>query len=449
MTDFNFLRIKWPKLAAIAADASRLVEVSPASAMATMQNFCEWAADIVLDLYDIGTQNGITQQEKLETLRATGHVPPEVIARFNNILVSGGRRAYRINEDVEEARQAIVDVYEIGRWLNKEADRVGWPPRNNGFRPAMSTSMSYSNNSDSFTGRVSRAAKPMLPIIGLGAAGVLIVVVLIIGISAWVRSGGDKKPVDNVISATPSSLLVTMPTDTPEPTPTPEVLVYLDTLEPSSKPEGYHPKVWKFNGNESKFAIGDKEYDNGIGFYIPSKAITQTQASKSLTYDLGGKYSRLRFDLGVDANLDYAKGYGYFRIRIYTDDDTDPVYDSKKQEYTFTALGQDIDIHNCNKLKISLTEYKGDKGTINVVLGDIRLLQGSGSGEQEATASPTGSGTEESASPTPSGSAKATATATPKKTNGSNATATPKSTEKATATPDPTSTDNGEQQPPP
>ena len=429
MTDFNFLRIKWPKLAAIAADASRLVEVSPASAVATMQNFCEWATDIALDLYAIKSQNGTTQQEKMEALRATGNVPTEILTRMNNILVSGGRRVYHIHEDVEEARRCIDDVYEIARWLNREADRAGWPPRGgNVYRPQPTQATRSSNASnygggnfgpaDSrlFPAEIQRSWAPLIKVGAMGVAVIALIVLIVVGVSALVRNA-SRDVVAN-ISPNPgvsSSNVLEIPTDTPaEATPTPETEVYLDTVDPTSPPsKGYYRKQWK---DDKPLTIGDKAYENGIGWFIPSASISQSSSSASVKYNLGGKYSKLRFDLGVDANMDYGTGYGTFRVTIYGDDDV--VYDSDKQEYDYSAFETEVDLHNCDVMKIVLTEKKGDKGTINVVLGDMRLVQADGGGDEATVSDNASASNDASASPDQS-SASHSASKSPTKASAS------------------------------
>lgn len=417
MTDFNFLRIKWPKLAAIAADAGRLVEVSPASAIATMQNFCEWAADIALDLYDINTQNGITQQEKLDTLKATGTVSHDILTRFQDIMMSGSRRLYRANEDVEEARRCIDDVYEIGRWLNKEADRIGWPPRSDYYRPVVSPigmSGDGGSGSSGFTsGRVGQMVRNYKPFIAMGIALVVVGALATFAIKAVIDTNANAKRTANVIVPTPSvsatSMLATMPGDIASPTPPPEVITYLDTLTPTKTQNSFFLKKWKFQSGDESLTIGDTVYEHGIGMYIPNKSITQSQGTWSMEFDLNGIYSKLRFDLGVDAKLQYGEGYGKFRIRVYCNsDDNDPAYDSEFQEYKYTDLGREVDITGCDKLIIKLTEIKGSKGTINVVLGNICLIQYDDTGS-----TPAGTGSEPADSSTPDASASSSADASP------------------------------------
>lgn len=437
MTDFNFLRIKWPKLAAIAADAGRLVEVSPSSAISTMHNFCEWAADIALDFYDIDTQNGITQQEKLDTLKATGHVPADILNRFHDIMMAGGRHLYRANEDVEEARQCLEDINEIGRWLNKEADRAGWPPKNDYYRPVISSMGMQGEGSGGGGFTAGRAAnafntyKPLILMIG-GTLAVIIAAIFII--KGLVSDNVNTTPTGG-ISITPTrtvestSALTATPDPNMTPTPPPETVDYLDSLTPKKTEKSFFLKKWTFQAGEHNFNIADKVYQNGIGMYIPKKSISKTQATLSMSFSLEGKYDKLKFDLGADSKLQYEEGYGKFRVMIYCDSTSnDPVYDSGLKEYTFTDMGREISIKGCNTLYIKLTEVKGSKGTINVVLGDIRVVAGGAAGETAAT-EPAGSATASAsatadAAATGTAEASASATATAGGTAGATASAT-------------------------
>ena len=45
--NYDFLRAHWPKLAALASDAMRLVDISPSVSLSSMRTF-EWASGIIL-----------------------------------------------------------------------------------------------------------------------------------------------------------------------------------------------------------------------------------------------------------------------------------------------------------------------------------------------------------------------------------------------------------------
>ena len=405
MIDFNFLRIRWPKLAAIAADASRLVEVSPTSAIGTMQNFCEWAADIALDFYDIDTPNGTAQPQKLEMLKSTGRVPPEVLTKFQNIMSGGAGttssyRSYRMHDDVVEARRLIEDMQEVARWLHREADRAGWsspasPSASRGRASRSSLGPTYAassgdSRSSGMAGGLLAYLEPYMPIL-LIAGGVIVVVGLGIGLAFALSGKGSKDAVagktDVILSSTPSADVTGMlnsDAPTASATPAPEQATYLDELTPMATPTGFHNKQWTFGEKTYDFVIETKKYQHGIGLYVPYKSITGTSASVTLKYQLDSKYSAFRFDLGVDADLNgYDSKNGKYQIKIFADEDTTAIWDSKQLAYDGTKPGVSVPVEGVNTLKIRLTETKGTgKSTLNVVLGNAKLiLAGTGGGE--------------------------------------------------------------------
>lgn len=437
MIDFNFLRIRWPKLAAIAADASRLVEVSPTSAIGTMQNFCEWAADIALDFYDIDTPNGTAQPQKLEMLKSTSRVPPEILTKFQNIMnggteTSSNYRSYRMHDDVVEARRLIEDMQEIARWLHREADRAGWsspasPSANRGRASRSTLGPSYSSpsggRSSGMAGGLLAYLEPYMPIV-LIAGGVILVVGLGIGLAFALSGKGNNDAVSGkgpvVVSPTPlAEVTDSLTTDEPmaSATPKPEQSVYLDELEDPSSisiPTGFHKKQWTFKDQNHTFVIETRQYQHGIGLYVPYKSITGTSASNTIKYQLDGKYDTFRFDLGVDGDLSgYSSKNGKYQIKIYADENATAIWDSKQLAFDETKMGVSVPVTGVTSLKIRLTEFKGTgNATLNVVLGSAKLVTGGDGSTEPGNGEPTN---EESSPPDNGASAspKAGASAEP------------------------------------
>lgn len=437
MIDFNFLRIRWPKLAAIAADASRLVEVSPTSAIGTMQNFCEWAADIALDFYDIDTPNGTAQPQKLELLKSTNRVPPEVLSKFQNIMNGGtgttsSYRSYRMHDDVVEARRLIEDMQEIARWLHREADRAGWsspasPSASRGRASRSTLGPTYSSpsggsHSSGMAGGLLAFLEPYMPIV-LIAGGVILVVGLGIGLAFALSGKGDKTTgadkTSVIVSSTPSAEVTdSLNSDEPiaSPSPAVEQSVYLDELTPVSVsiPTGLHTKQWTFKDKDYQFVIETRPYQHGLGIYVPFKSIASGSSSGSNTikYTLDGKYNTLRFDLGVDGDLNgYDSKNGKYQIKIFADENTTAIWDSKQLAYDGTASGVSVDVTGVTTLKIRLTETKGaGTSTLNVVLGNAKLISGSGGTTDPGNGEPTN---EDSSAPDNGASASPDAGASP------------------------------------
>ena len=86
--EFEFLRSRWPKLAALGADASRLVEFSPVTALSSLRDYCEWAADITLDLLGNALPPETSQDDRIAAMQALGTVPAEIIQKYYDILAT-------------------------------------------------------------------------------------------------------------------------------------------------------------------------------------------------------------------------------------------------------------------------------------------------------------------------------------------------------------------------
>jgi len=118
--EFDFLRTRWPKLAALGADASRLVDISPVTALASLRDYCEWAADISLDLLDNPMAPDTDQMERLSAMKAMGSVPPEILEKFHNIRTTEDSMSTSPLGNPDEARARMEDAVDIGRWLMRQ-----------------------------------------------------------------------------------------------------------------------------------------------------------------------------------------------------------------------------------------------------------------------------------------------------------------------------------------
>lgn len=434
MSDFQFLRSKWPKLAAVAADASRMLEVSPSSAISSMKTFVDWSADKLLDLYDIKPVPNATLVEKLEVLKASGQISQDMLAKFHAIRAAQTHGIYRNADDLKLAQRCYHDMYEIARWMVAESDRGGsWPARSAPMRPqptvqsepgdgslheqpAMRSapaapsyrssgyasgggSDGYASGGSGYNGGGFAAfwdAYGRLVLIGVAA--LVIVVLLVMGINALIQR--DNNPVIPVDTPTANiggtEGLLGTPSPEPSPTPPAEVEAFLDdgTINISRTFDSLHLGKWRTTDGDITFHIDGQEYANGLGMFVPSRRIEQETGSLQSDYDLGGQYSLLRFDIGADSEWDYGEGHGNWRVVMYADagGDENILYDSDWQAFDYVAKDIEVDLRNCNTLKILLRAYKGDNGTTNVVLGNIRAVKGAASPSQplgtDATSAP-------------------------------------------------------------
>jgi hypothetical protein len=132
---------------------------------------------------------------------------------------------------------------------------------------------------------------------------------------------------------------------------------------------------WNYHDNTNPFAMGDKLYEHGLGMFVLSTEITEERGSKSAAWNLNGEYDRMTFDLGVDRDFggyDVREKYGSYKIEIYADDTLawgSERLDYEDEIYNFEVLlGED-----CSRLEIKLIQYKGSSGTLNVVMGDVKM----------------------------------------------------------------------------
>jgi|GEM_PF-2740313 len=389
-SEFDFLRVKWPKLAAIAADASRLVDISPSSAINSLQTYCQWAADIALDIFEIQVSGGASQMERLEAIQASGLVPAEILQKFHNVRSAGNRTLQELKSSTDLARACVSDCRDIGQWLFREADKEGWP-RSESYAPrygripieGMAGAPKYDPEFGGSGMGFSRIMRRYGSYITL-AAGLLIIA----GIAAAVIIGLSNRAQNQqqlLITPTPVAETTPMPdsislaTATPEPTATLEPFVYIEELQPSNKwDEYFHTGKWNYKGNTNNFKVNGTVYEHGIGMFIDSRTILENEARKEASYNLNGMFNKISFSIGADQDFgryDNRQISGTYIVVIECDGVT--VYDSGRQDYEFFAeesvtLTQ-LGAPSPQRMVIKLIQRKGEKGTLNIVLADFKL----------------------------------------------------------------------------
>jgi hypothetical protein len=388
-SEFDFLRVKWPKLAAMAADATRLADVSPSSALLSLRTFCEWATDIALDFYELQVAGGASQIEKLEALQSSGMVPSEILQKFHNVRSADSHTSLRESESASVlVRGCISDCLDVGQWLFREAEKEGWP-HVDGY------SQSYSS----------------IPIAGLGASegggydvggeynrkfsmsrfmrkygsvvSLVVVVIVIAGIGTGIMVGfkscnKEKAPPQNTIEAThtPEPTPIVASTATPVPTPEEDPFDYIDDVQVTKNEPTFYFHHWNLTNYTEAFKTKSGTYTNGIGMYIPFKRIVHDQASLSEAYSLGGKYNKISFDLACETEMgcyDIKDKFGSYKVTITADGKE--VFNSNWRDYDYAGENLGGNIEGCSRLEITLRQRKGSKGTLNVVMGNVKLYK--------------------------------------------------------------------------
>jgi len=163
-------------------------------------------------------------------------------------------------------------------------------------------------------------------------------------------------------------------TATPAPTEKKESVVYIEDVEYDGSEKTLHFGGWDFGGNPTLFTLNKQSYNKGIGMYVKSRNIKDKRGSIDLVWDLDKAYHKISFDIGCEQKLQYddEENYGKFRITIFAD--SLEVWDSGENDYQFFAENVEIELpEGTKRLDIKLTQSKGIKGTLNVVMGSFKL----------------------------------------------------------------------------
>jgi hypothetical protein len=393
-SEFDFLRVKWPKLAAMAADATRLADVSPSSALSSLRTYCEWATDIALDLYELQVAGGASQIEKLEALQTSGLVPADILQKFHNVRSAGTRTSLReMESSAKLVHSSVADCLDIGQWLFREAEKEGWPHVEGYAQSYGAIPMAGVQGSSEVAGydvgggdygrkfSLSRFVRRYTSLISLVVA-VVVIGGLGVAVSYGLKScqAEEADPVTTLNftpSPVPSPTNIIAATPTLEPTPEEDPFDYIADLgSPSSNSGPVYFDHWDINDNQNPFTMGDKIYEHGMAFYVEADRITHDKGSNTVAWYLDGKYDRITFDLGCEKDFQYdvRSQYGSYKIIVRADDQV--MWESERYDYEDVILDKDIRLgDNCSRLEIKLEQYKGEKGTLNVVLGDFKLYE--------------------------------------------------------------------------
>jgi len=383
-SEFDFLRGKWPKLAAIAADASRLADIIPSSAMKSLEKFTNWSADIALDIYEIQVPGGATQLEKLEALQACGYVPVEILQKFHNVRTAASRTVNDMNSATDLANACISDCREIGQWLSRESDKSGFIPTRQ-FTPEYRVPISGMNTQRQEPDiipanyRFNRFMRQYGSYVALVAV-LLVAVGLIYGITRIFNNKTAEAQDPSVelfqtpeVTYTPAPVVVVE-----DPEATPEVVepeyVLIDNLPIAQEFQIAHLSTGQWNVSKQRpFQNANQTYDSGLGMFLPSKSISEEWGNDSMTYNLNGLFEKIQFDLFVDTEGAYgiSSEYGMYEIVIYADGEK--IYDSDHMYYDDMDEVTKILPEGTLQLKITLIQKKGSKGTLDVVMGDFFL----------------------------------------------------------------------------
>ena len=209
-----------------------------------------------------------------------------------------------------------------------------------------------------------------------------IVIFILLGVLVF---AGCSNKIDSNSLEVPDPTAIPTATPTPEPTPEPtiqptaaptpkvEFFEYLVDFEMQIPTETVFLGEWTFKGEKAPITMNDITYEKGIGMYVASSSITSETASISTVWDFEKRFHKLAFDLGCEQSNQFGNEelYGKYKVDIIVNGEE--VWTSEYQDYTYTADVEIVLNEECEWLEIRLTQYKGSRGTLNVVFGDFKL----------------------------------------------------------------------------
>ncbi len=209
-------------------------------------------------------------------------------------------------------------------------------------------------------GRARRALLAALIIAAIGACGLFAWQLFV----AWRGAGAH-----DLVSPTQSAGQVQ---------PTPFHANRLTQLQPVEVPSRYYIDRWTNTAYMGDFMalIGDEARQvSGIGWFVPSSSIDSkeegAQGQVSAAYDLGGQYKKLTFLVSSDQVWTDGAQAGTYNLAVATDGET--VYETGWCDHTTSLTDITVDLTGCQRLTFTLTQRRGSKGTLNIVMGELAL----------------------------------------------------------------------------
>lgn len=209
-------------------------------------------------------------------------------------------------------------------------------------------------------------------------------------------------PVEVPAFSTPSATPIptTTPTATPELTPEPlndSMKTYTVPIKKSAFLSDRYPtadsslrvchnqwSIGKWDESDipirisGSFLLGDTVYKKGIGMYLEKTAFRTSaegaESSASVTYTLNGEYDELIFDIGPDQSDSryFGTDDGTASVQIFCDDNL--VYKTNYFDGLSFGSDQHVDVRGASKLTIVLLVRRGSNNTLNIVLGNPKLV---------------------------------------------------------------------------
>ncbi|WP_102401255.1 DEAD/DEAH box helicase family protein [Haloimpatiens massiliensis] len=116
MSNFTFLKKKWPTLAKLGTQAEKYLHTDSNASMLKMRMFGEQTIDYILAALKIETSRFATQDDKIKLLRNTrlnGAIPD----LFNIVRRYGNKANHEGYENKKDALECLVSMYKVAAWF--------------------------------------------------------------------------------------------------------------------------------------------------------------------------------------------------------------------------------------------------------------------------------------------------------------------------------------------
>jgi type I restriction enzyme R subunit len=117
MSNFHFLKSKWPDLGATGRLAEEYLYSDPNAAIFKTRLFAEKLIDLVLVVYKIHPETDLNFSEKIHRLSRVERLNPAVIDLFTLVRKLGNKAAHENFGNTSDARECIKSIFKLSAWF--------------------------------------------------------------------------------------------------------------------------------------------------------------------------------------------------------------------------------------------------------------------------------------------------------------------------------------------
>jgi type I restriction enzyme R subunit len=117
MSNFDFLKSKWPDLGDTGRLAEEYLYSDPNAAIFKTRLFAEKLIDLVLVVYKIYPEDVLHFNAKIQRLSRVKRLNPAVIDLFTLVRRLGNKAAHENYGDTSDARECIKSIFKLSAWF--------------------------------------------------------------------------------------------------------------------------------------------------------------------------------------------------------------------------------------------------------------------------------------------------------------------------------------------